>query len=489
MKSEREIDTLMRQALAPEMEPGEGMERELREKLLLSWDKGETISFNPEESANSADWRKNMGYKRKIWAAATAAACVLVMSVTAVATVKYLSRDEILDEMMDAGAQEAFEKGEVLEINQVIESGDYLFTLYGVATRETLAENDLDIFSGGNSRDEGNTFVVLSIAYKDGTPMPSTHDPEYNEIEFFVSPLIQGLDPFLYNAIYMGGGYGEMERNGVLYRIMECDDIALFADRELYLCITDSTFYKKNAFLYNEVDGTITPNEDYEGVNVLFNLPIDASRADAGKAEEYLKRLDARVSGEGELETTVIAGEGGSEPAVITGNPEVDKVLGARIQNGRLESGDALIDMIVNNELAKGTTFESLEAEENVWGYLRQIPLESIIAYGVLDEASVKEAEISDGIFSYSYFQPDGSDGWSHTGRLTDYKNYFAEKNGDVFEGGIFNAGINGGMGGPDGTRITVELLDFSKDGSITGYRYVITEESARAAIAGNVKP
>lgn len=298
MKSERQIDALMRNILAPDMEPNEDLEKGLREKLLLSWDKGETMFFNSGESANSADWRKNMGYKRKIWAAAIAAACVLALSVTAVATVKYLSRDEILDEMRDAGAQEAFGKGEVLEVNQVIESGDYLFTLYGVATREALAENDLDIFNGGNLKDEGSTFVVLSIAYKDGTPMPSTRDPEYNEIEFFVSPLIQGLDPWLYNAISMGGSYGEMERNGILYRIMECDDIALFADRKLYLCIMDSTFYRKNAYIYNEADGTITPNEDYEGVNVLFDLPIDASRADAKKAQEYLKRLDARIAGE-----------------------------------------------------------------------------------------------------------------------------------------------------------------------------------------------
>lgn len=364
MKSESQIDTLMRQILAPEMEPGEDLEREFQKKILLSWDNGETISFNPEGSANGADWRKKMGYKRKIWAAATAAACVLVMSVTAVATVKYLSRDEILDDMRDAEAQEAFEKGEVLEVNQVIESGDYLFTLYGVATREALTENDMDILSGEDSRDEGSTFVVVSIAYKDGTPMPSTRDPEYNELEFFVSPLIQGLDPWLYNAISMGGSYGEMERNGILYRIMECDDIALFADRELYLCIMDSTFYRKNAYIYNEADGTITPNEDYEGVNVLFDLPIDASRADAEKAQEYLKRLDIRIEGEEELKSTVIegeeelesaaiVGEGESNPAVITGNPKVDKVLGARIQNGRLESGDALIDMIVNNELAK----------------------------------------------------------------------------------------------------------------------------------------
>lgn len=476
MKTEREVEVLISQALAPDKEPEAAVKEALREKLLLAWDSEPHPSSKPINSAKSTDWRKKMGYKKRISIVATAAVCVLVVSATATATVRYLSRDEILEEMEYTGASETFETGEVLEINQTQEAGDYRFTLYGIATREALIENELDIFSEQGYQDEGSTFVVMSIERKDGTPMPSTSSPEYGELEFFASPLIQGLEPWFYNLASMSGSYSEMERNGVLYRIMECDDIALFADRKLYFCITEGLFYKKDAYHYNEADGTITPNEDYEGINVLFELPIDVSRADAEKAAEYLKRLEdswAETSGAGATAETDQVGDTGELGEIqLTGNAEYDKLLTARIQNGRLDSGITLVDMIVNAELAKGMEFESTD-----WGgegYIRQIPLETLMSYGMLDEASVKEATMhEDGTFSYSYSNPDEFGGWGVEGLVewTLRDQY-----------GLIERGRNVELGSR--SIIKIQLLYREENGAITGMQYVITEESAAAAIA-----
>lgn len=87
------------------------------------------------------------------------------------------------------------------------------------------------------------------------------------------------------------GGYSEFVIDGIMYRLIECDGVEIFADRGLYLCISTSAFYDINAFNYNEETGEITPSPDYNGANALFNLPFDTAKADHEKAEKYLKEL------------------------------------------------------------------------------------------------------------------------------------------------------------------------------------------------------
>ena len=107
--------------------------------------------------------------------------------------------------------------------------------------------------------------------------------------DFFVSPLIEGYDPMNFNVMTMDGAATWDVIDGVEYRIVECDNVEIFADHKLHLCVMDSTFYNKNAYNYDSQTGAITPNEEYEGMNLLFDLPLDASKADPDKVQEYLK--------------------------------------------------------------------------------------------------------------------------------------------------------------------------------------------------------
>ncbi len=119
----------------------------------------------------------------------------------------------------------------------------------------------------------------------------------------------------------MGGSYTEKIKDGILYRIIKCDDIALFADRQIYLSILDNTFYQKDAYHYNEVDGTISRDESYDGINLLFELPIDKSRADKEKAAQYLRELEKSWEQE-ETEKTI------SEDGIIeTGSELLDNII------------------------------------------------------------------------------------------------------------------------------------------------------------------
>lgn len=160
----------------------------------------------------------------------------------------------------------------------------------------------------------------------------------------------------------------------MLYRIIECDDIALFADRKIYLCITDTDFYQTDVYNYNEADGTITRKEGYQGINLLMDLPIDSGRADTAKALAYLQELEASWNTEPE------------EPAVGT--------------NGIVSTENPKLDKIILKEREKDANIISLD----------DIPIENLLGYAVLEEDSVKEVVVGeDRTVEYSYYFADGS--------------------------------------------------------------------------------
>lgn len=438
MKTEREIDKLMQEALSPEIEP----DKALNENLLHMWD-GQYSDNASENRCSDMDTdlisdRVDMVYKRKkehvtknyfiskkermsemknkrrLSIAAAAAICVLAVSTTVAvaATVRYLSREEIIKEVKDPYAENAFKNGTTLDINQTVETGDYRFRVYSIATQEKLTENGL------NEGLEGGTYVIVSIERIDGTSMLD----DYHEKTFLVSPLIQGLEPWSYNIFSMGGSYTQKIKDGILYRIIKCDEIALFADRQIYLSILDDTFYQKDAYHYNEVDGTISREESYDGINLLFELPIDKSRADKEKAAQYLRELEK--SWEKEI----------------------------------VETGSELLDNIIRQERAKGSNAICIE----------EIPVEVLISYAKLDEDSVKVlTPRDDGMIEYTYYRKDESGG-SDMRALDDFLLRFPDGTGTIL------IGINFGENSEE--EVIFRVFTREADGIIKGMEYIIKE-------------
>lgn len=277
--NDKKLDELMKTALASQEEPGE----ELNRKIIQAWKE-----------------RPNMKrtVKRKMTMAATAA-CVLLMTVTAAAAARYFTSAQIAQEAGEEIMAEAFKGESAIELNETKEAGDYRFTLLGIASGEALTTSKVS----EAIPDLEGTYAVVAIERKDGQPMPSASDEAYSELTFFISPLIQGLKPWQYNIASMNGTYVDIAVDGVLYRLSACDDVVKFADRKLYLCISDTDFFNTEAYVYNEATGEISRNEGYNGINLLFDLPVDTSLADQAAAQEYLKELEESWnSGEGEDE-------------------------------------------------------------------------------------------------------------------------------------------------------------------------------------------
>lgn len=267
---DKKLDDALRHALTPSDEA----EFWLNQKIL-----------NQVEEQRPLVERKN----RRLLATAIIAALVLCMSsATVYAVWKYLSPSDIAENIHDIKLSEAFLSGQALIINETQSYGDYRVTLLSIVSGEMLSEY-LHYTNGSVAADR--TYAVVAIENANGLPMPDTSEDGYGELEFFASPLIGDYHPAFYNIVTMSGNCTDMVRDGVLYRLLECDNVEIFADHDLYLCVSDGTFYNTEAYCYDKLTGKISRNENYKGLNALFDLPVDISKANPEKAAEYIESL------------------------------------------------------------------------------------------------------------------------------------------------------------------------------------------------------
>lgn len=266
----RDYDEVLKQALTPNVEPdfwlNQKILRQVREEKRVEKKK----------------------YKRIPAVVLTAALVLGVGSMTTVAAWKYLMPNEVAEKVRDEKLAEAFMSEDAVFVNETQSYGGYHVTFLGIVSGEALTEQ-IQVTNGSLRADQSH--IVVAIENADGTPMPDTSEDAFGELEFLVSPFIKGYNPVDYNAFFFGGGHTDIVEDGVLYRIMECDNVEIFADQGLYLGVIDNTFYQREAYLYDEVTGEITRNEAYDGLNALFQLPIDVAKADPVAAKAYMETL------------------------------------------------------------------------------------------------------------------------------------------------------------------------------------------------------
>lgn len=290
---ENDLNRILKDALAPVMEPSPL----LNQKIL-----------------NQIKEQTGMNKKKTIRFSVAAAVMVMISvlgSVTVYAAWQYLSPGNVAEKMRDVKLAEAFRQEQALLINETQSYGGYDVTLLGLISGETLS--GYSHYSGGGIRSD-RTYAVVAIANADGTAMPETWEDGYLGCEFFTSPLIGGYNPAFYNIASMHGDYSEMSEDGILYRILTCDTVEIFADHDLYLCVTEGMFYNSAGYHYDSQTGEISRNEDYEGLNALFRLPLDASGADPEKAKAYIESLDMGNIRESPAALGEEAQEGGTPP-------------------------------------------------------------------------------------------------------------------------------------------------------------------------------
>lgn len=258
MKQNKELDQILQEALSPDKEPNKW----LNQKIL-----------------RRAKETKQMDKKlrRRIPATAFATALALsVGSVSAFAAWHYLAPDKVAEVLDEPGLMEAFKSKDAITINESQTYGDLKVTLLGI-----VSEKDLRKYIDEEELSEGKTYVVTALENVDGTPIDFK-----TQCTVRVCPLVKGLTQEQQGSVFTTSGALWTIENGIEYRITECDNVEIFADRGVYLSVCDSLDCF-DAYQYNEKTGEITRNKSYEGINALFDLPIDKSKADPEAAEKY----------------------------------------------------------------------------------------------------------------------------------------------------------------------------------------------------------
>lgn len=282
--TDEKLDLILKQALSPEID-----DCDVKIKTM-----------DMERKENMINYEKNKNFKKssvKSWkhaaAAAAAIAVTMVSSITAYAAWRYFSAKDVAAEIADNRLAQEFEQNNWMDECETQTYGNYDITLLGIVSGDEISSHLSKTDSGEIDGDK--TYMAVAIAHSDGTPMPDSSKTD--EEQFYVSPYIEGLDPARYNASVLGGNNTLFVSDGIQYRLLETDNIECFADRKIYIGVSEGEAYDDKAYVYDSVSGDISRNESYEGVNALFTLSIDSNLADQKRAAEVIAAMDNYEAG------------------------------------------------------------------------------------------------------------------------------------------------------------------------------------------------
>lgn len=256
-------------------------------KKVLADKKAPSPDLNRQIIAKAKE--NNQMKNNKIKKSAVAAACICLAaasSITAYAAYRYLSPSQVAEEVSESGAlAKAFESDDAVLVNETQSTNGYDITLLGLVSGKNLElcvpqEAALELR-------ETHTYAAVAIAKSDGTEM------EYRD--FCISPLINGVEFSVANNVTLDTTLTFFKQDGVIYNLIECDNLEMFANRGVQLGVVDSFGSETRAFKMDEETGVYTKQEGYEKTNALFMLPLDKEKADDEAAEEYIEKLIAEV--------------------------------------------------------------------------------------------------------------------------------------------------------------------------------------------------
>ena len=162
--------------------------------------------------------------------AAVVCTVILLGSGSVYAANHYLNPSQIVDEISaDSALSKAFADKDAITINETQTSNGYNITLLGLVSGEKLG-----LYVPDETKKEvsdKHSYAALAISKSDGSKMSNSN--------FCVSPLINGEAFTDVNAATLNVGLSWFEKDGVIYELIECDNLEIFADRGVYLSLVD----------------------------------------------------------------------------------------------------------------------------------------------------------------------------------------------------------------------------------------------------------
>ena len=186
--------------------------------------------------------------------AAVVCTVILLGSGSVYAANHYLNPSQIVDEISaDSALSKAFADKDAITINETQTSNGYNITLLGLVSGEKLG-----LYVPDETKKEvsdKHSYAALVISKSDGSKMSNRN--------FCVSPLINGEAFTDVNAATLNVGLSWFEKDGVIYELIECDNLEIFADRGVYLSLVDDFGDEVAAFRMDEATGKYHKVKDY----------------------------------------------------------------------------------------------------------------------------------------------------------------------------------------------------------------------------------
>lgn len=261
----RNFDDIMYTYLAPDNEPAPYVNG---------------IIFAGLNKKGHTNMKKRIGLRKALLAFAIFCCCAL----PAYAAVKFLSPSQVAVETGKSAVAQAFESEDAITVNETQCFKDYNVTFLGLVSGKTLG--DKNILRNGEFESD-RTYFVTAIEKADGSGF---EDLETSP-SFCVSPFIKGHRPALVNVMTLKGHYSEILENGIIYRIMDCTNIECFADTTVYLGVTEGLLPQWSAYIQDGTTGVISRNQKFDGLNALFEIPLDKTKADPVLAAEKINTI------------------------------------------------------------------------------------------------------------------------------------------------------------------------------------------------------
>lgn len=259
--------------------------KESYEKIQMPQESKDKIYENIVQSQGKSE-KKVISF-RKYMKVAVIVACLFVGSGTLYAASRWLSAPDALEKMGEKTLAEKFAKKDSEVLVQVDDK--YRVIYMGEVSGKLLLENEVKAV-------EDKTYFVVAVERTDKQKISL-------EEKIVISPFVKGYAPWVLNIYNMRGTEEAQIIDGVLYHIIESENMDMFAEQGVYLGVMDGA-PNSEKYSFDEKTGEIKSVHEYKGLNLLFELSMDKTKANQEKAEECLRNAgvleEEKTSSDGE---------------------------------------------------------------------------------------------------------------------------------------------------------------------------------------------
>ncbi len=197
---------------------------------------------------------------------------IALFSTGAFAISKLLSAGEVAEHFGEDRVAVSFIERDA-EIETVTQKG-YTVSFFGAVKGEKF---------GSDAIRADCSYYVVSVAAADGSPLSLTDGNPLG-----MSIIIEGYPAWQINSWSLNTSASGMQSNGILYYLYDCENLEIFADRNVYLAVYEGMTPGVDIISMNP-DGTFAFSDGYSGFKAMFSIPLDPAKADPQAANEILK--------------------------------------------------------------------------------------------------------------------------------------------------------------------------------------------------------